>query len=117
MPKSTIKSKAEIDAVFRTGSRASSRHCTVIVAETPPRRGPQGRVVFVAAKRLGGAVSRNRAKRVLRASFFRLGGPWAATDVVLIARGSTGTASPIELDQSIRSALQELGVFPRATSS
>lgn len=106
----TIKSTREIDALFSEGVRTAHSHVLALVKPTPAGRGPQGRVVFVAGKRLGGAVVRNRAKRVLRASVRRTGVNWEGFDVALIARPTTGSATPKELDQSLRRALSRAGV-------
>jgi ribonuclease P protein component len=82
----------------------------VLTLPTPERRGPEGRVVFVAGKKLGGAVLRNRCKRVVRDTVRRASGPWTGTDVALLARRGTATATPAELDESLATALRRLGV-------
>jgi len=77
---------------------------------TPTRRGPEGRVVFVAGKRLGGAVWRNRCKRVMREAVRRADGPWQGHDLALVARAGTAGARSDELDEALRGALRRLGV-------
>lgn len=106
----TIKSSREIDAVFRGAKRASGRLLTVLAAPTPEGRDVSGRVAFVAGKRIGRAVVRNRARRVLRAAVRRCGGPWAGWDVVLISREETGRATPEDIDAAVTSALGRVGV-------
>lgn len=66
--------------------------------------------MFVAGKRLGGAVWRNRAKRVMRDAVRRAGGPWAGFDVALVATRETAQAAPGELDSSLGQALRRSGV-------
>lgn len=106
----TIRSSSEIDALFRTGSKATNKFVLIMSRATPEERGPEGRVAFVAGKRLGGAVVRNRAKRVLRAAAARLGAPWEGYDVVMVARPSTGITSEPEADQLLSAALHRAGV-------
>lgn len=67
-----------------------------------------GRVVFVAGKKIGNAVFRNRSRRVLRAAVRRTGLDWAGWDVALIARPQTATASPVQLDDALRAALKKV---------
>lgn len=106
----TMRSPSEIDALFRTGRRGSTDLLVVLSKETPPRRGPEGRVVFVAGKKMGGAVSRNRCKRVLRAAVSRLGEPWEGRDVALVARAGISTAAPEEIDAALAAGLRKAGV-------
>ena len=107
----TITSASEIDALFKKGRRAGTELLVVLTLPTPERRGPEGRVVFVAGKKLGGAVVRNRCKRVVRDAVRRAGGPWAGADVALLARKGTATATPDALDEGLARGLRRLGVL------
>lgn len=107
----TITAQTEIDALFKGGRRFSSKFVTLIVSPTPTSRGPEGRVMFVAGKRLGGAVWRNRAKRVMRDAVRRAGGPWDGFDVALVANRETGQVAPGDLDASLGQALRRSGVM------
>lgn len=110
---STIKSSREIDVIFRESRRAADPLVIALVTPTPERRDPAGRVAFVAGKKLGNAVHRNRAKRVMRAAVARAGGPWPGWDVVLIARPKTGTAAAAELQAAIAGVALRGGAVPR----
>jgi ribonuclease P protein component len=101
----TLKSSNEIDTLFRSGRRGSTDLVLVLSMRTPERRGPEGRVIFIAGKKLGGAVVRNRCKRVLRDAVRRCGGPWDGFDVAIVARSATATAPPAALDTALGSAL------------
>lgn len=107
----TITSASEIDALFKQGRRAGTDLLVVLSLPTPPRRGPEGRVVFVAGKKLGGAVWRNRCKRVMREAVRRGDGPWEGRDVAVVARKGAATAPPALLDDALSSALRRLGVL------
>ena len=109
----TITNANEIDGIFKQGTRAAGGTVTLIVMRTPEARGSQGRVLFVAGKRMGGAVTRNRCKRVMRAAVARCGGPWPGWDVVLMARPTTATTPSTELDKAITAGLRRLGVIER----
>ena len=106
----TIKSSREIDKIFRESRRAAHPLLIALVAPTPEGRGPMGRVAFIAGKRLGGAVLRNRCKRVMREAVRRAGGPWSGRDVLLIARPGTASASTAALDAALSSVLTRAGV-------
>lgn len=106
----TVKAPSEIDALFKTGRRGSTDVLMVLSTATPPQRGPEGRVVFVAGKKLGGAVMRNRCKRVMREAVRRAGGPWDGLDVALVARARVAMATPAAIDAALREALRRGGV-------
>jgi ribonuclease P protein component len=106
---STIKSTREIDAIFRTATRIAHPTLIALVARTPEGRGHTGRVAFIAGKKLGGAVLRNRCRRVLREAARRAGAPWTGYDVALIARSGTATATVDELDTALANIVTRAG--------
>jgi ribonuclease P protein component len=106
----TIKSSREIDTVFRVARRAAHPLIIVLATKTPQGRGLTGRVAYIAGKKLGNAVVRNRSKRVLREAARRCRGPWEGHDVLLIARPGTRAAPPSDLDAALGSQLSRLGI-------
>jgi len=107
----TIKSSREIDRIFRGAKRAAHPLLIVLAAQTPEGRGHSGRVAFIAGKKLGGAVLRNRCRRVLRETVRRARGPWPEWDVVIIAREGTPTATTGALDDALGTVLRRAGVL------
>jgi ribonuclease P protein component len=83
-----LRRRADFLRVQSEGRRISTPHFTVLVAAQPgPRPGP-ARLGIVATRKLGGAVQRNRVKRLCRECFRTWAGFVPAhTDVVVIARG------------------------------
>jgi ribonuclease P protein component len=110
MRPTTIRSSREIDRIFREGTRSASGTLVVLASHTPQERGPLGRVAFVAGTKLGGAVVRNRAKRLLREAVRVAGGPWAQWDVVVVARPQALRASVAEVAGDLQKRLGSLGV-------
>jgi ribonuclease P protein component len=72
---------------------------------------PGARPAFVAGRRIGGAVIRNRARRVLRAAWRGLA-PQLPEDihVVVVARGTISGAGTKELETEMRGLLRSIGV-------
>ena len=67
---------------------------TVFSLETPERQDPAGRLVFIAGRKVGNAVARNRIKRQLRDLFRERVGRVAAThDYVLRVRAGLPEAA------------------------
>jgi ribonuclease P protein component len=67
-PHERIRRRAEFQRVYDLGFRVSGRLATVFLLAN---RLPVGRLGIAATKRLGGAVERNRAKRLIREVFRR----------------------------------------------
>ncbi len=99
----TIRSSREIDAMFETAAKIPHPLLMALVAPAADASG--GRVCFVAGRRLGGAVVRNRLKRLLREGIRRAGGPPKTLDVILVARPGLARADTDEIDAAIRSVL------------
>lgn len=116
--------KKRADFLRVAGARRSAARPGLVLqaAAQPTAIGPTGieptgietgaamRIGFTASRRVGNAVTRNRAKRRLRAAaaevLRRDGRP--GTDYVLIARAGTGARAYAELVGDLRSALRQL---------
>lgn len=105
--KITIKSNGEVDRLFREGKRIGTPLVAARIAPTNEERDLTGRVAFVAGKKLGNAVKRNRCKRVMRTMVRDAGGPWPGYDIVFIARDRTAQASRDDLLRSCREIIRK----------
>ena len=101
----TIKSRAEFEKVFFSGRKAS---CPLLRITVLHDEGAPGRVAFVAARKLGTAVFRNRSKRVLREAARTVGLPREGWQTILFATPKTATAAPEELAEALRGLLSRV---------
>ena len=104
----TIKSKAEFERVFSHGKRANDSLLRIRVAAT--NEGDRSKVAFVAPKRLGNAVFRNRCKRVLREAARACRLPADGYDVILFATKDTYASSPELVAKALGRMLDRTGV-------
>ena len=72
------------------------------------QHGHEGRAAFVAGKKLGNAVWRNRAKRRMRSAARDTNMPKEGYDMVFIAKWSTNTISYSSLTAGIAKASTQL---------
>ena len=104
----TIKSKRDFERVFSRGRWFNYQLMRIRVASSY-EAAPSG-VAFVAAKRLGNAVFRNRCKRVLREAARLCGLPGDGYDVLLFATSRTHDSSPEQVASSLRKLLKRAGL-------
>lgn len=91
-----ITRSGDFDAVYRRGRSAANRHLVVYAFSRDDRPGDApARLGLSVSKKVGGAVERNRVKRVLREQFAAIApGLPGGIDVVVIAR--PGAAEYVE---------------------
>lgn len=96
-----VRQRAEFQRVFDSGYRVSSRFFTLVLA---PGGRPAARLGIVASRKLGDAVRRNRAKRLIREVFRHIDRSSAALDVVVIPRRELFDAPFTDLERDFRAA-------------
>jgi len=100
-----VRRRGEFTRVFESGVRASGRFLTVLMG---PNRAGTPRLGIVASKKLGDAVHRNRAKRLIR-EVFRQALPLPAgqgVDLVVIPRRELFDAAYTSLQSDFRGAVK-----------
>lgn len=101
----------EIGAVLR-GRRQDAGHLAVVHVRRERQSGPP-RIAVVASRRVGSAVSRNRAKRLLREASRHVA--WQpGTDVVLVARAGCAASMMQPVRDEVEHLAQRLGVLEDA---
>jgi ribonuclease P protein component len=105
-----LSSPAAFRSVFSTGRSYAHGAVVLYVAKRPTGSGP-ARAGLVVSRKVGGAVARNRAKRLLREAL-RLEGRELpeGLDLVVVARPSVAGASYREIAGDIRDVLSSAGL-------
>jgi ribonuclease P protein component len=107
-----LKGKANFDKVFKKGEKFYSPYFVIYILKDNPLSAVTGsespriirppRVGFVASKKVGGSVERNRARRMLseaiRLSIYKL---QSNSQIIIIALHTTVTASASEIQSEL----------------
>jgi ribonuclease P protein component len=101
-----LRTGAEFDAVFKRGTRLDGRLFLLVAS---PNGRAFDRLGLAVSRRVGGAVGRNRARRLLREGFRRVDRPAGpGFDLVVVARAPLAGRGQAEVDRELRERVQRL---------
>jgi ribonuclease P protein component len=104
---SRLSRSSEFERVYRHGRSTANRHLVLYAFPNPASDEP--RLGLSVSRKVGGAVARNRIKRLLREAFARETGSLArGHDVVVVARPDASDLAEREGLAGIEAALSEL---------
>ena len=91
--RSRLSRSRDFDAVYRNGRSVSTRYLTLYAFPRPEDEDEEPRLGLAVSRQVGGAVTRNRLMRRLRAAFEQLAAVPVGRDYVLIARSGLAEAA------------------------
>jgi ribonuclease P protein component len=102
-----LSRSAEFERVYRHGRSTANRHLVLYTFPNPSTRAP--RLGVSVSRKVGGAVERNRVKRLLREAFARAESALAPEqDVVVVARPAVGELAERAGLAGVEASLSEL---------
>jgi len=101
-PHERIRGRPEFKLIYERGAKVHSRYSTVFIM---PNAGTVGRLGIAATRKLGGAVRRNRAKRLIR-EVFRRNKIAPGFDVVIIPKRELLDATLTDLEADYRALIE-----------
>ena len=102
-----VRKRAEFELIYKTGFKRSGRLMTMFTRE---REAGPARLGIAATRKMGDAVERNRAKRLVR-ELFRHNKPVAAVDVVVVPRREMLDAAYVRIEAEFRALLARRGAM------
>lgn len=104
-----IRKREEFLHVQQNGKRVSRKFFTLLFVLRPENKSP--RLGIVAAKKIGNAVVRNRAKRLIRESFRCNQSAFPAqADVVVVCQPGIHLATQSEITQNLLSVAKKVKI-------
>jgi len=103
-PRQRLRTGADFDAVFKKGARLDGPLFLLVAA---PNGRAFDRLGLAVSRRVGGAVERNRARRLLREGFRRIEPAGSVGfDLVAVARAPLARRGQAEVARELRERLQ-----------
>jgi ribonuclease P protein component len=100
-PAEHVRKRADFELIYKTGFKRSGRLMTMFTRE---RGAGPARLGIAATRKMGDAVERNRAKRLVR-ELFRHHKPGVAIDIVVVPRREMLDAPYDRIETEYRSLL------------
>ena len=102
LKKEILRKKSDFDAIHRAGRSVPDRYVVLFLRKNDL---PYSRTAFLASKKVGNSVQRNRAKRLMRESYRLNEDKFSAGyDIIFIARNTINGRKLRDVEKSMMNA-------------
>lgn len=114
LKKEVLRKKSDFSAIYNKGKSVGERY---VVLFHKKNNLPYNRMGYLASKKVGNSVERNRARRLMKESFRQLEKDVKeGRDLIIIARNTIGNKSMQEVQKSMFSAFKKSGLLKEKRS-
>jgi len=111
LKKNVLRKKSDFDSVYNKGKSVGDRYVVVFYRKNNL---PYNRTGFLASKKVGNSVKRNRARRLMKESYRNLQSQLPiGYDFIIIARNTISGTKCMEVEKSLKSAFRRTGVIKK----
>ena len=104
-----LRRKKDFDRLYKKGKSSGDKYVVVFNIANGL---PYSRKAFLASKKVGGAVARNRARRLMKESFRKMKDDIKpGRDILFVARKTINDALCPEVEKSLKKALLKGGLL------
>ena len=111
LKKEILRKKSDFDAIYRAGRSVPDRYVVLFLRKNDL---PYSRTAFLASKKVGNAVARNRARRLMKESYRSLCDQFlTGYDIIFIARNTINNSKCADVKKSIEAATKRAGLLKK----
>jgi ribonuclease P protein component len=109
LKKTVLRRKKDFDTIYNKGKSFGERYVVLFIKKNNL---PYNRIAFLASKKVGNSVKRNRARRLMRESFREIKENIAeGYDIVFVARKTINDLKCRDVKISLTAAVKKTGAF------
>ena len=106
-----LRKKSDFDSMYNRGKSVGDRYLVLFYRKNNL---PYNRTGFLASKKVGNSVQRNRARRLMKESYRHLEKSLPmGYDFIIIARNTISGKKCMEVERSLMSAFRRTGVIKK----
>ena len=112
LKRNVLRKKSDFSAIYNKGKSIGDRYIVLFYRKNGL---PYHRTGFLASKKVGNSVKRNRARRLMKESYRHLLPmlPQDGYDFIIIARNTISNQKCADVEKSLRSAFRRTGVMEK----
>lgn len=111
LKKEVLRGAENFNKVYKKGKSVGDRYVVIFYKKNGL---PYNRIAFLASKKVGNSVARNRAARLMRESYRQIKDNLnTGYDIIFIARNTINGRKCQEVFRSLRSAARRSGIIPK----
>lgn len=109
LKKNVLRKKSDFSSIYNKGKSVGDRFVVLFYRQNHL---PYNRTGFLASKKVGNSVKRNRARRLMKESYRTIKNDLPqGYDFIIIARNTISERKCADVEKSLKSAFRKAGVY------